>query len=62
MPFAPVNGQNIHYSDTGGSGTAVILGHGFLMDLNMFNAQVEALSDNYRIVTWDERGFGQTEF
>ena len=62
MPFAPVNGQNIHYSDTGGSGPAVILGHGFLMDLNMFNAQVDALSDKYRIVTWDERGFGQTEF
>ena len=62
MPFAPVNGQNIHYSDSGGSGPAVILGHGFLMDLNMFNAQVDALSDKYRIVTWDEQGFGQTEF
>lgn len=39
MPFAPVNGQNIYYSDSGGSGPAIILGHGFLMDLNMFTAQ-----------------------
>ena len=53
MPFAPVNGQNIHYYDSGERGPTIILGHGFLMDLNMFNAQVDALSDKYRVVTWD---------
>jgi 3-oxoadipate enol-lactonase len=62
MPFAPVNGQHIHYEDTGGDGPAVVLGHGFLMDLEMFAPQVEALRDQYRVVTWDERGFGATEF
>jgi pimeloyl-ACP methyl ester carboxylesterase len=62
MAFAPVNGQNIHYQDTGGDGPAVVLGHGFLMDLEMFAPQVAALRETYRVITWDERGFGATEF
>jgi pimeloyl-ACP methyl ester carboxylesterase len=40
----------------------VILAHGFLMDREMFLPQVEALSPEFRVITWDERGFGQTEF
>jgi pimeloyl-ACP methyl ester carboxylesterase len=62
MPHAAVNGQQIHYSDTGGDGPAVILGHGFLMDHTMFEHQVAALRSQYRVITWDERGFGQTVF
>jgi 3-oxoadipate enol-lactonase len=62
MAFAPVNGQHIHYEDTGGDGPVVVLGHGFLMDLEMFAPQVAALRDQYRVITWDERGFGATEF
>ena len=62
MPFAQVNGQKIHYRDSGGRGTVVVLSHGFLMDLTMFDAQVSALSDKFRVITWDERGFGDTEY
>jgi len=62
MPFARVNGQNIFYRDSGGRGPVVVLAHGFLMDSSMFDAQVSALSDKFRIITWDERGFGQTEY
>ncbi|MDQ3469437.1 MAG: alpha/beta hydrolase [Actinomycetota bacterium] len=62
MPTADVNGQRIAYLDSGGDGPPVVLGHGFLMDKSMFDAQVAALGDDYRIVTWDERGFGDTEF
>lgn len=62
MAYAAVNGQNIHYEDTGGDGPVVILGHGFLMDRSMFDAQVDALRGQYRVITWDERGFGATEF
>jgi pimeloyl-ACP methyl ester carboxylesterase len=60
MPVAEVNGQQIAYDDTGGEGPALIFSHGFLMDRTMFSAQVEGLSDTYRCVTWDERGFGDT--
>ncbi|HSL74446.1 MAG TPA: alpha/beta hydrolase [Ilumatobacteraceae bacterium] len=62
MPYADVNGQRIHFEDTGGDGPVVILAHGFLMDLEMFAPQVAALRDQYRVVTWDERGFGATEY
>jgi len=60
MPYAPVNGQQLHYTDTGGSGPVVACSHGFLMDHSMFNAQVTDLSVDHRIISWDERGFGAT--
>jgi pimeloyl-ACP methyl ester carboxylesterase len=60
MPFADVNGQHIYFEDSGGEGAAVIFSHGFLMDHEMFDPQVQELSDEFRCITWDERGFGQT--
>lgn len=60
MAFADVNGQRLHYEDTGGSGPVVVFSHGLLMDHTMFAPQVEALRDQYRCITWDERGHGQT--
>lgn len=62
MPHVSVNGQQLHYEDTGGDGPVVILSHGFLMDGDMFEPQVAALRDSYRVITWDERGFGRTVF
>ncbi len=62
MPFAEIGGQQIRYDDTGGDGPAVIFSHGFLMDREMFKPQVEALREEFRVITWDERGFGETEF
>lgn len=61
MPFADVNGQHLYFEDTGGDAPAVVFSHGFLMDHEMFAPQVEALADEFRCITWDERGFGQTE-
>lgn len=61
MPYADINDQRIYFEDTGGDGPAVILAHGFLMDHTMFAPQVEALVASHRVITWDERGFGQTE-
>jgi pimeloyl-ACP methyl ester carboxylesterase len=61
MPFADVNGQHLYFEDSGGDGAAVLFSHGFLMDHDMFEPQVAALSDEFRCVAWDERGFGQTE-
>jgi pimeloyl-ACP methyl ester carboxylesterase len=62
MPFAEVNGQRIRFDDSGGDGLPIVLAHGFLMDREMFAPQVEALSPEFRVITWDERGFGETEF
>jgi pimeloyl-ACP methyl ester carboxylesterase len=60
MPFADVNGQHLFYEDTGGDGASIIFSHGYLMDHEMFDPQVAALSDEFRCITWDERGFGAT--
>ena len=62
MSYADINGQRIRYDDSGGDGPPVILAHGFLMDRTMFEPQVAALSGEFRVITWDERGFGETEF
>ena len=61
MPFADVNGQRISFDDTGGDGLPVILAHGFLMDREMFEPQVRELAPEFRVITWDERGFGETD-
>jgi 3-oxoadipate enol-lactonase len=60
MATASVNGINLSYSDSGGDGPAVVLSHGYLMDGSMFDPQVAALTPEYRVITWDERGFGGT--
>lgn len=62
MPFAEINGQRIRFEDSGGEGPVVVLSHGFLMDREMFSSQVQALSPEFRVLTWDERGFGETEY
>ena len=62
MATANVNGAEIAYDDTGGDGPPVILAHGFLMDRTMFAPQVEALRGTHRVITWDERGFGETVY
>jgi pimeloyl-ACP methyl ester carboxylesterase len=62
MPFADVNGQRLRFDDSGGDGPPVIFSHGFLMDRTMFEGQVAALAPEFRVITWDERGFGETEY
>ena len=60
MPTVTVNDTPIHYQDSGGDGPVVLFSHGFMMDHTMFDSQVAALSDTYRCIRWDERGFGET--
>ena len=60
MATATVNGITISYTDSGGDGPAVVFSHGYLMDSSMFDPQVAALAPEYRVITWDARGFGGT--
>lgn len=62
MPFADLREQRFYFEDSGGSGPAVVLSHGFFMDHEMFAPQVEALAGGFRVITWDERGWGQTSW
>src|SRR5580698_3167117 len=54
-------GATVGFTDSGGAGPVVVFSHGLLMNHTMFAAQVEALRDAYRVVTWDERGHGEAE-
>jgi len=62
MTYIEANGQRFWIQDTGGDGPPLVCSHGFLMDHEMFAPQVAELKDIYRVITWDERGFGRTEF
>lgn len=61
MPFAAVNDHRLYYEDSGGDGPAVLFCHGFVLDHSMWDAQVAALRDEFRCLTWDERGHGMSE-
>ncbi|MDE0927288.1 MAG: alpha/beta hydrolase [Acidimicrobiales bacterium] len=63
MPFADVNGQNLHYVDHGGEGPVIILSHGFAMGHEMWDEQIAPLAAaGWRVITHDERGWGQTTY
>ena len=63
MPTYEVpNGPTLAYDDTGGDGPAVVLAHGLLMSREMFAPQVEELAGDYRCVSWNQRGHGDTEW
>jgi 3-oxoadipate enol-lactonase len=61
MPYAPVNGQHLYFTDTGGDGPVVVMSHGNLMNRQMWAPQVEALRGMFRCVVWDERLHGRTK-
>jgi 3-oxoadipate enol-lactonase len=58
--LARVRGIEMAYDDTGGSGAALVLLHGFPFDRSMWRAQTEALGGEFRVVAPDVRGFGET--
>jgi pimeloyl-ACP methyl ester carboxylesterase len=62
MKRAGINGQGIAYEDSGGDGPTVLFSHGFLMDRGMFAPQLADLAGEFRCITWDERGWGETDW
>jgi 3-oxoadipate enol-lactonase len=60
MSKASVNGIEMAYDDTGGSGTALVLLHGFPFDRSMWRGQAEAVGEEFRVVAPDLRGLGET--
>ena len=58
--FLETNGARIAY-DVRGSGEAVVLIHAGVANRSMWDDQVAALEDAYRVIRYDTRGFGETE-
>lgn len=62
MPYVNSDdGTKVHYLDTGTEGPALLLGHGFFMDAEMWQPQLAELADRYRVIAVDSRGHGRTE-
>jgi len=59
MPFISIAGQQLHYQ-IHGDGFPVLLGHSFLWDSAMWQPQIEALSQRYRVIVPDMWGHGQS--
>lgn len=57
-----VNNATVSYNDEGNNRAQVIIFiHGFPFNKSMWNTQVEALIENYRVITYDVRGHGNSD-
>jgi 3-oxoadipate enol-lactonase len=57
-----INNLMVSYSDHGPEDAPVIiLIHGFPFNKSMWNVQMEALKDNYRVIAYDIRGHGNSD-
>ena len=49
------------FVEVAGRGQPILLIHGWALDRRMFAPQVEALSGQFTVITFDRRGFGKSE-
>jgi pimeloyl-ACP methyl ester carboxylesterase len=59
MPFLKHNKGDIYYSIVG-EGEPIVFIHGFGLDSRMWKPQVQQLSTNHKVITYDLRGFGKS--
>jgi pimeloyl-ACP methyl ester carboxylesterase len=59
MPQVKVHEIDLHYVERG-RGTPLLLVHGFPLDHTMWQGQIDGLSDKFRLIAPDLRGFGQS--
>jgi pimeloyl-ACP methyl ester carboxylesterase len=55
------DGVGIHY-EVHGTGPAVLLSHGYSATCRMWDGQAAALKDRWRVIVWDMRGHGQSDY
>ncbi len=55
------NGVNIYY-EVHGSGPVILLTHGYSATAQMWKGQIEPLTKDHTLVTWDMRGHGQSDY
>src|SRR4051794_22408359 len=59
MPTLSVNGIDLNVIDRG-SGTPLLLVHGFPLDHSIWQGQIDELSTFFRVIAPDLRGFGKS--
>jgi pimeloyl-ACP methyl ester carboxylesterase len=60
MPHLTRDGVQIYYEDHG-QGIPILLSHGFGASTGMWQGQIEAFRDTYRLIPWDMRGHGNSD-
>jgi pimeloyl-ACP methyl ester carboxylesterase len=60
MPYLTRDGIGIYYEDHG-HGLPILFSHGFGASTGMWQGQVDALRDAYRLILWDMRGHGESD-
>ena len=60
MAFLDRDGVRIHY-EVHGSGPTILLTPGYSATAKMWRLQIESLSRDHQLVTWDMRGHGQSD-
>lgn len=61
MPKLRRDGVDIYY-EVHGSGPPVLLTHGYSSTSEMWQGQIEALSEHHKLVLWDMRGHGRSDY
>jgi pimeloyl-ACP methyl ester carboxylesterase len=61
MPKIDRDGVKIYY-EVHGDGPPLILTHGYSSTSAMWQGQIEALSKHHKLVVWDMRGHGQSDY
>jgi pimeloyl-ACP methyl ester carboxylesterase len=61
MPMLDREGVRIYY-EVHGAGPAVLLSHGYSSTCRMWDGQIAALQDRWKVIVWDMRGHGQSDY
>lgn len=61
MPYINANGAAIYYEEHGSGAETIVFAHGLLWSGQMYEAQVAALKDHYRCITFDFRAQGKSQ-
>ena len=61
MPVMIVNGVSLFYQESGAGDETIVFSHGYLMNHTMFAGQIERLQQDYRCISFEHRGHGQSE-
>jgi pimeloyl-ACP methyl ester carboxylesterase len=61
MPTLNRDGVNIYY-EVHGAGPAVLLTHGYSSTSQMWTGQIDTISKDHTLITWDMRGHGKSDY
>lgn len=61
MPQIEANGVKLYFEQKGTGKETIFFSHGLLWSHRMFQAQIDSLSKDFRVIAYDHRGQGQSE-